>query len=273
MTSNLDCIGLGVEDQAALRALITEVLPKSVSLGVAGGVDVRRWEDPSGSRIVLGVRQKEIVDLLPSFAAPTDARLGDVHPVTEEIVVGDVLDENGEMLTRLAMGLEERRFFPSNAEIGCSASVVALGVDVTVHQDEEAFGKSPESFLDGAHEGEEPPATYAERGLKWPPRMGAESFISQGLFGEPNAHARLYGTVLVSERRTVSDTGKSVVVVAVRTVGFTARICIPGDSLATDPAAGNVVGGTVYLVGSIPELLEGRERQRSERKSWLRRRT
>jgi hypothetical protein len=126
MASNMDCIGLGVEDRSGLNALIAEVLPKSVSLGVAEGIDVRRWEDPSGSRIVLGLRQQAIVDFLPSFAAPAEARLGEVHPVTEEIVVGDVIDEEGQMVTRLAFALEERRFLPSAVVLDGATSVVGL---------------------------------------------------------------------------------------------------------------------------------------------------
>src|SRR5207245_5963287 len=43
------------------------------------------------------------------------------------------------------------------------------------------------------------PPHYRERGWTWPPRLGAESFISYGAFGDPaqaQPRARLFGTVL-----------------------------------------------------------------------------
>ena len=274
MASNLGCVGLGVDNQEDFSRLVGKALPDSVSLGMVDGIDVRRWEDPSGSRLVLGLQGKDVADLLPSFAAPVGANLAGVRPLTGEVAIADVVDDDGETLTRMAFELEERRFLIAD-ELGWQgpASVVALGVGVTLHEDEEAFSSSPASLLDGEKEGSEPPPHYVERGLKWPPRMGPESIISFGVFGTPDAHARLHGTVISSQRRTVVLTGQEIVVSLVQSVGFTASMCSPADDLPWLPSPGNILGGSVFLVGSIPQLTSGLRSDRAGgRGRWLRRR-
>jgi hypothetical protein len=252
---------------------VAAVLPNSLSLGLVDGVDVRRWEDPSGARLILGLRGKDVEDLLPSFASPTGASLVGVKPLDGEIAVADVVDQDGETLTRMAIELEERRFLASSEEGWHGpASTVALGVAVTLHESDEAFAESPASLLSSENKGSDPPQHYVERGLKWPPRMGSESFISYGLFATPDAHARLHGTVISSERRVVLQTGQEVIISAVQTVGFTANVCTPADDLAWQPASGNVLGGSVFMVGSIPALTPDiAKAPKANRPRWLRR--
>ena len=266
MASNLDCIGLGVESQADLKAMVDALLPRSESIGAVQGLDVRRWEDASGSRLILGVEGSTVVDLLPSFAGPVSVHLANVGRLDPDVASAEVVDTDGETLTVLALELEERRFLGMTAlNVDVTACVVALGVEVAVYQDEAAFSESPGSFLSGSHEGEEPPPVYAERGLKWPPRMAAESFISTGSFGTtPDAHAVLNGTVVApAERRTNTVTGQQFLVTTVRTVGFDASVCIPGRSLEVDPEIGNILGGAFFLAGSIPSLVpEGKSEKR-----------
>jgi hypothetical protein len=46
---------LAVDGEAELASLIADIEPDSRSLGRAGGVDVRRREDPSEARLAYGV--------------------------------------------------------------------------------------------------------------------------------------------------------------------------------------------------------------------------
>lgn len=229
MASNLDCVGLGVGDPAGLGRLVDMAVRYAEHLGELAGVSVLRWQDPSGARLVLGMRGTEVVDLLPSYAGAPGARLANVHAVNDDVVIADVLDEDGEQVTMLAAELEQRRLLPAaKGAVQGLACVVALGVDVTVWPDEDAFAASDASLVsdDGGDPGEAP-AHWVEQGWPWPPRMAAESFISYGVFGNPKqaeAYARLNGTVLRAQRKTVVATGQEFVAARVRTVGFEADV-------------------------------------------------
>ena len=126
-------------------------------------------------------------------------------------------------------------------------------------------------MLDTSKSDEPPPPEYAERGWEWPPRIAAESFFSYGVFGGTGAGAMLHGIVLGADRRTVAETGQTIVVATVRLLGFKVCVCLPGDRLPTNPVKGNVIGGDVYLVGSMPGLVSNDLQPRS-RRGWLRRR-
>ncbi|WP_139307184.1 hypothetical protein [Micromonospora pattaloongensis] len=258
MTSNLDCIGLGVDDHAGMDRLVSIALRGAERLGQAGGVSVLRWQDPSGARLILGVRGNEVTDLLPSYAGEPGARLANVRAVNEDVVVADVLDEDGQQVTMLAAELEQRRLLPATGTVGGPACVVALGVDVTVWADDDAFAASDASLLgDGDEPGEAPPHVV-EQGWPWPPRMAAESFISYGVFGEPEqarAYARLNGRVLRAQRKTVAVTGREFVAARVRTAGFEVDVCLPADATGEVPRAGSVIAGTVFLVASLPGVV------------------
>ena len=259
VTSNLECVGLGVSSNGALRSLIDEVVGLAVPIGSAYGLEIRRWEDPSGARLVFGLGdQGVVIDLLPSFAGRIGADLSEVRRINEELASAAVMDENGEQVTAMAFELEERRFLPFPPDsVSGEASIIALGVDVTTHADNAAFAASPSSLMGGEQdESGEVPAHYVDRGWSWPPRMASESFISYGVFGEPEnakAYARLFGTVLGSELRTVALTGQTIVRVRVRTVGFEVDLCMPFSDPQL-PTPGEVIGGGVFLVGSMPSL-------------------
>lgn len=254
VASNLECVGLGVGDRSGLQRLVNGALADARQVGVAAGVSVLRWEDPSGACLVLAVRDREVLDLLPSYAGQAGARLGGVRAANDGVVIADVVDEAGEQTTLIAVALEQRRLLAFAAgPVAGPASVVALAVDVTVHADAAAFAASDASLLspDSTDAGE-PPVHVVERGLPWPPRMAAESLISYGVFGPAElaeAYARLNGTVLRAERRTVAATGGRFVVARVRTVGLDLDMCLAGVLV---PEPGNVVSGTVFLVASLP---------------------
>src|SRR6266498_1298689 len=100
-----------------------------------------------------------------------------------------------------------------------------------VHADAAAFDSSVASLLSEPGEDPgEPPPHVVERGLRWPPRMAAESVISYDVFGareQAQAYARLNASVLRAEQRTVAATGQRFSAARVRTVGFELDLCLP----------------------------------------------
>jgi hypothetical protein len=272
MASNLACIGLAVDDTAALSGLIVGLMPDTITIGRGSNdTEVRRWEDPSGSRLTLQVRDRQVVELLPSLAGPTSARLADVRPSVEGFVSADVLDENEEMCTRLQLALEEERFLELvDAPMAGLACMTALGIEVAVFADEQTFQEAPESLLDSNAEAGPPPPHMADKGVKWPLRVATESFVSTAAFSGSGAEARLFGTVLSADRREVALTGQSFVAARVRTVGFEATVCAPGEQFPVDPLPGNILGGWVYMVGSLPKLIPDGATKSKRRGLWRR---
>ncbi|MGE5830557.1 MAG: hypothetical protein ACM30G_19645 [Micromonosporaceae bacterium] len=253
MPSNLECLGLGVADQAELERLLGVAVAAARPLGEVDGVSVLRWEDPSGARLIMSMQGGQLLDLLPSYAGTPGAQLANVRVASDEVAFADVM-EGDEQVTMLALELEQRRLLPAEGVAAASATVVALGVDVTVHADEEAFAASDASLLqDPGEDGPgEPPPHFAEQGWSWPPRMAAESFISYGVFGaaeDAQAYARLIGTVQHARRLRVDATGQDFLSARVRTAGFEVDLCLPPGEHNLQP--GNVIGGTVFLVGSL----------------------
>lgn len=269
MASNLECVGLGVSGGDGLSALLDEVLAQAELLGDVAGTSVRAWQDPSGARLVVSTHGRTVKDLLPSYAGTPGARLAGLRAINDDVAVADVVDADGETLTRLAVEVEQRRLLAAAKKpVDADAAVVALGVGVTVHADDAAFAASDASLLDPDDAGGEPPAHVIEQGTPWPLRMGPESFISYGLFGPPEqaeAYARLHGTVLSAQRRTVALTGGSFVVARVRTVGFEVDLCLAAADADELPQPGNIIGGTVFLVASVPALVA----TSPARRSWL----
>src|SRR5262249_54377054 len=142
-------------------------------------------EDPSGARLVLSVRDGDVSDLLPSFAGTPGARLADIHLVNDEVSVANVLDENGNMLTMIGVEVEQRRLLPE-ATGPVVASVVGLGVEMTVHADAEAFESSDASLLGSPDDDPGDPQPHmVEPDSQGPLRMAAELLISYGVFGDP----------------------------------------------------------------------------------------
>jgi hypothetical protein len=254
MVSNLDCIGLGVCDEAELDAMLARLLPSCALLGVAGDVEVRRWQDASGARLVIGLRGGEPFELVPSYAGSVSARLGGLRPMTEDVLEADVVDEQGETLTRAALELEERRFLAGDGHPGpVPAVLVALGTEVSLHRDAGAFGRSASSLV-GSRQGPARRQGHVRGAAGKPMRLAAESFLSYGLFGDPGAYCRLHGTVVASDVRENGVTGREFFAALVRCAGFEVTLCTPREALAAPPEPGNVLGGTVFLVGSAPSI-------------------
>jgi hypothetical protein len=195
VTSNLDCVGLAVPHREAMRRLIGSALDTAELIGRRDERCLYRWQDLSGARLLVSTEGSTIVDFLPSYAAEPGARLANVRAVNEDVAVADVLDDSGELVTRLAAGFEQRSMFPATPVDG-PAAIVALGVDATVHASADAFAVSDASPFGGNEDPGESPTHFVEHSWSWPPRMAAESVISYGMFntGESaQAYARLNG--------------------------------------------------------------------------------
>ena len=251
MASNFACIGLALTGAAGLDRLVEQLMPLVSPLGELGGVALYRYDDPSGARLTLEMSRGSVIGLTPSFAGAPGASLREVSRLNATMIAADVVDAEGELLTKLAAEVGTN---PSLAE--GPAIVTAFGADVSVQDDEAAFAVSPASLLGSAGD----------------TRMGPESFISYGLFGAPGAArplARMHGVVLSAERRRLGLAGGGEFSVArVRTAGFEADLCLAGD-FAT-PVPGNVAGGEVYLVAELPFRPETPGQPAERKSSWWR---
>lgn len=259
MASNFACVGLPVASDDELQSLLRQVVPLAAPVGRAGKVEVVRWQDASGARLVLGLQGGAVVDLLPSFAAAPSARLRSIEFVSDDVARAAVVDEHGDQVTELTVEFEERRLLRERPAVTEGvAGIVAFGVDVQAFEDADAFGQSPAGVVASDRAPDEPPPPHVlEHGLAWPPRWAAESFMSFGVFERenPSAHARLSGTVVEADVRTVALTGRQFVHAEVRTVGFHAHVCFPYVDGAAVPVPGNVISGVVFLVGAMPRAV------------------
>jgi hypothetical protein len=246
MASTLACIGLDVDSLDTLNLHLSAMASSVV--GRIGGVESVRYSDPSGARVVVALDQDgDTIDLVPSYDARPGAQLADLGPLGP-VVQADVRDESGEVVTRMAVDLEQHRHLTGVVGGPLRGSVVALGIEMTVHADAAAFAASDASVL-GAGEPAEPGAA--------PARWGAESFVSYGLFGpegDPEPTAFLAGTVLARETHTHGVTDQVFHTARVRTAGFEATVCLAGSEHPAAPATGSTVAGLCYLVVDVPTL-------------------
>ena len=209
VTSNLRCLGLDTESQADLEALVRGVFPATVRVGETDGVVACRWTDDSGARLTLGIRDDTVADLVPSYDARPGVRVAGMSLLADEIVAADVVDADGELLTRMACELEQWRCLGDGAVTG-TAAVTAFGIEVSVHADETAYA--------------------------------GESFVSYGLFSgegrsEPHAYAQLSGVVLAGSTKLNTRTSAAFHVAQGPQRARRARRVRTGDRAARDAGA------------------------------------
>lgn len=273
MSSNLACIGIDVSEEEQFDRVVRTAAQRATVLGERDGNRVLRWQDDEGARLVLVVdASRELVAVTPSFASEPGAVLASLRHANDECWTAAVT-QDGEQVTALAADLEQSALVDPASDAGGRAGVVALATEVEVLADATAFEASRASLLSPQDEDSEPPAHYVEKGLPWPTRMAAESFISYGVFGDRTTaepYARLNGTVLRSRTCRNSLTGAGFHVARVRTAGFEADVCLAASEHPVPPAPGAVVAGTVYLVVVLESLPEVPERvARRRRGGWL----
>ncbi|GAB3829585.1 hypothetical protein [Kribbella italica] len=249
MASNLDCLGLGVPSPEAFADLIERIGPAAVLVArTDDGVELHRWEDPSGARLLLTRGKRGITRVTPSYAGERTVQLHEVRRVSDEAAVADVLAD-GETATRLAIELEELPVLGDATHEGL-ASVVALAPDAEFFADAATFATADASLLGDGDAGPRP--AHYEADWIWPPRLDAESFIPTGLFGADNETeplALLNGTIRYAERRTTMLTGQDFVVARAHTAAFEADICLPADHPV--PLPGTVISTNAFLTGSL----------------------
>ena len=243
-SSTLATIGLATDDQAAFQRLVLEADQRAQQEQTVRNVKVRRWEDASGAGVVLAWRGQprgpELVSFMPAYAALSEVRLTQCHPVREPITVANVLDEDGTHVTALAAELEQyRQLVAEGRPVDSPARITAFGLSVRVYPDEDAFRAVPEA------------ATNAPEAVG---PSDTASFIPFGAFAEPakaQPHARLTGTVVKAERRINRLTGQPFTVAITRTAGFEADVCLSSYEHPEIPAPGAVITGVVSLFASL----------------------
>jgi hypothetical protein len=253
MSSTLGCIGMAVDDVDALDALVGRLLPDARVVARAADLQARRWTDPSGASLTLTLQAQDgadadeagvLVDLVPSYVDAAGAggvRLGRLVPHGPTLAA-DLVDADGQLVTRVACDLAQS--IVAEVSEPRDARITALGLEVAVHEDADAFARSDDSVLGTPEPGEAPQ------------RLATESLVSYGLFGEPDTaepRAFVSGTVLaaVSQESTV---GQRFHAVRVSTVGGTMTVCLAADEHPEPPPVGSVVAGTCYLVLDVPGL-------------------
>jgi hypothetical protein len=257
MASPLACIGLAVDSDAGFQQLMSRVSP-DVYESVVDGVHVGHWQDDSGAALVLGWRGDEVFDFIPTYTAGAGGYLADCRPLNDRVAFAKVTDSGGEQLTAMTFQAEQHRHLRALGQpFSGRARITALGVAVGVYPDAEAFTASPASQLDPPP-GKVPPPGYLERGGLWPPLLGAESFISYGVFDDParaGPQALLSGIVLKAAPRVCVLTGQPFTVATVHTAGFAADVCLAASEHPAPPAPGAVISGTVSLTAAFTDPL------------------
>ena len=202
----------------------------------------------------------QIIDFLPTFAGQPGVLLRQLWLANPDVAQAAVVDSAGEQVSALAVELEERRLLGAPGESvhladrAAPAVIVALGVGVGCFADEAGYAASPASLLDPSADPGEPPAQYVENGWPWPPRLGAQSFLSHGVWGEPaqsEAYARLAGIVSRVDTRVNTLTGQRFHVARVRSFEMELDVCLAADEHLEPPVVGGVVAGTAFLTGTL----------------------
>jgi hypothetical protein len=260
MSSNLECVGLGVRDHEDLGVLVQTALTAALPLAQFSKGELWRWQDRSGARLTITLdEQRQVKDMLPSFDGLPGARIVDCRPVNAQLSRATVVDGDGSPVATMAFAPEQQQVLvDSGAPVSGLAVVTGLAVDVTVYPDEGTFAASDDSLLDPTLAGTEPPGEYVQHGWAWPPRIPAQSFTPEGPVDDPKrakAQARVSGIVLGSEPRTCGLTGQEFMVSRVETTGFEMDMCLAAFHHPQPPPRGSIVVGTVYLVASMEWLV------------------
>jgi hypothetical protein len=125
--------------------------------------------------------------------------------------------------------------------------------EATLYADADAFASSPGSLMIDPEAAGPAPFHFVEQGWPWPPRVAAESFISEGVFAsarDARPVARLAGVVIEAQERLNSLTGMPFTHSRIRTAGFEVDLLAP-PSLMEVPAPGQIVSAMAYMVGAF----------------------
>lgn len=256
MSSTLGCIGLAVSDADSLDALVEHLLPDAGVIATSGDLQARRWTDPSGASLTMTVRQTGddagvLVDVVPSYVGPVAAGDSNAHDGVRlgaltghgETLAADLLGADGETVLRVACDLAQSIVVEVSEPR--PAHLTALGLDITVHADAEAYATSDESILRA------PGPPHA------PVRFATETLLAYGL-AEDAAKAQptafISGTVLSVSSQTNAETEQGFHTARLRTVAGHVTVCLAAGDHPDPPRLGNVLSGICYLVLDVPDL-------------------
>ena len=135
MSSALACVGLAVSDEAELDRMLKSVYPDVREIGFFDGVHVGRWQDDSGAALILGLHAGELVDFSPVYSGTSGGLFTGCRLLHESIAFAKVVDADGHQLTAMAFEAEQYR------------QLRALGTDVSIYPDADAFANSPASQI------------------------------------------------------------------------------------------------------------------------------
>jgi len=254
VSSALACVGLAVSDDAEFNLLLKHALTGIREIGTFGGVYVGRWQDDSGAALILGLHDGQIADFTFAYAGTSGGLLADCRLIHQSIAWAKVTDTDGQQVTAMAFEAQQyRQLLALGQQVSGAARITALGIDVTIYPDPDAYTASPDSKVPGTAPGAPP-----DYDGPWPPRLAAESFVSHAAFADSpdkQSRARLSGTVLNAARHVCALTGQPFTVAAVRTAGFTADLCLAAGDHPELPVPGSIISGTVVLSAAIDHAL------------------
>ena len=108
-----------------------------------GGHIGRRWQDDSGTALILGWRFGELLDFIPAYTATNGGLISDCHLINESVAAA-VVDADGRQLTAIAFEAEQyRQLHALGHAVSGPAQITALGVAIQIHLDADAFAASP----------------------------------------------------------------------------------------------------------------------------------
>jgi len=199
------------------------------------------WMDPSGAVVDLLIHLDDHrFEVAPGFVGGEITRLSyleflEDHP---DLLVGDLLDEDGETITRLAV--QSAQWIPRGSE--ALLVVSALARSVSVYADESEFLASPDSKLGEGSNAVE---------------LSASSFIPVGLFVEPGVApdpmAMFAGQVVSAASHVNRESGQRFVAARVRTLDSLEITVLWPQGAAPVPAVGAIVSTTALITARLPQ--------------------
>lgn len=242
-----DCIGLPLDGGPAVAGFLQERWPLPGVETPDAGSFTARWSDPSGAKLTVSLDAAGGMDVVPGFEGRTAIRVGRVtaQPEAQDTVVADVVDADGETVTRFTALLDEMRFVASAPDEPVACVLTGLVRELRSYPDQAAFEDSADSWLGGEPNDAD--------GL----RLGPQSFIPVGMFhGEPwDPMALVTAVVVEAERKVNAASGAAFHAARVTTLDDVAvHLCWP-EGFAPLPSPGDVVYAEAYLTASIPSLM------------------
>ncbi len=147
--------------------MLKSVYPDVRGIGLFDSVHVGRWQDDSGTTLILGLHDGEIVDFATTYTGSSGGLPADCRLIYESVAFATVTGTDGQQLTAMAFEAEQyRQLAALGQQVSGPARITALGIDVTIHPDPAAYTASPDSQVPGTAPESPPdsPPTCA-----WPP--------------------------------------------------------------------------------------------------------